>query len=119
MDCDEAFDLLSSDESVPADKKAALDAHLAGCVQCLREAQGLDDFEDALRHPEDHESTPPAVREAILARVKARRAWSKLRVGLLVVVAAALVVGGILIARRSELAVKAPDGPELDGREKK
>jgi anti-sigma factor RsiW len=112
ISCDEVFDLLSDGE-VPADKKQEVDAHLVRCAQCRREAAGLDDFEDALRHPEDHEPSPPHVREAILAAVAARRTRRKLlALGLLLLIAGALAVGGVLFAR-TRLQPRSDDRIEL------
>jgi anti-sigma factor RsiW len=115
LSCDDVFDLLSDGE-VPADKKKEVDEHLVRCARCRREEAALDDFEDALRHPEDHEATPPAVREAILAQVKARRRRGFPPFALLLLVALALVIGGAVVLHRSEPAppvTREPSGVEL------
>src|SRR5580658_10573237 len=70
MTCDDVFDVLSSDEAPVGSVKEAVLAHLAGCEECRRDKEGLDEFEDALAHPEDHEPDPPEVREAILRAVR-------------------------------------------------
>jgi len=57
MDCSEVKDLLSSyyDDELPADTRAAVAEHVAGCEECARELEdfsGLSTMAKALTHPE-------------------------------------------------------------------
>jgi len=116
MRCDECRNLLHEliDGEIPAEKRAAVERHLAGCEACRHEYELLKAVDVSLSS-EPLEQPPTGLVASVMANVRRRSApfiWAELK-PLPVAIAAGLLLAIFLFVQPELPAVSAPSLSEL------